>query len=479
MIPAPEMPATRARRPWYFLAAAAVALLALAAPHAEAQGRAKLSRDLEARLAAGAGSGTTDIIIDRLLPGAIERLAAKHGARIKRHFSRGAVLEVDAESLRALAADPDVPHLSGNHVIGSTMAVAVQATGADQLHGASKDEGARFTGRGIGVAVIDSGIARHSSLAGKVVASLDFIEGGRAGRGAGDEYGHGTHVASIIAGREEGSGGLRGMAPGAHLVNLRVLDENGRGTVADVIDAIDWAVANRARYQLHVINLSLGAAPQENSADDPLVQAVDRAVQAGMLVVASAGNFGKTDDGRMIIGGIVSPGLAPSALTVGGANTRGTAFLGDDTVATWSSRGPTYPDGMIKPDVIAPANRIVAAGVSGSTLWNGYPERQASGRGDNGRFEMSGTSMSAAVVSGAAALLLEAAPSLTPAQIKIALQLTASPIEGAGLIEMGAGEINLPLALFVAQNGPNVPLPSAQIAGVNVVPSGITFGSAD
>ncbi|MDQ3071290.1 MAG: S8 family serine peptidase, partial [Acidobacteriota bacterium] len=443
-------------------------------PPAGAQGQGpRLSRDLQARLAVADSRG--DIIVDNLSKDAIERLAAKHGARVKRHFSRGAVLEADGKALRALSQDPEIPHISGNHIVVSTMSVTREATGADQVQQADS-RAARFTGRGVGIAVIDSGIALHSSLLGSVVASVDFVNGGRRTSRLGvDPYGHGTHIASLMAADEPGKGGLRGMAPGAHLVSLRVLDENGRGTVADVIEAIDWAIEHRQRYDLRIINLSLGHAPQEKAADDPLCQAVERAVQAGLLVVASAGNLGKTDDGRMILGGIVSPGLSAASLTAGGANTRGTASLADDTVATWSSRGPTHPDGLIKPDVLAPGNRIIGAAVEDSTLWRSLVDRRAGGSGVRGRLELSGTSMSAAVLSGAAALLLEAAPSLTPAQVKTALQLTASPIAGAGLIEMGTGEINVPLAVFVARFGPDKALPTVLVAGTPVVPSGLAF----
>ena len=144
-----------------------------------------------------------------------------------------------------------------------------------------------------------------------------------------DAFGHGTHVAGIIAAAADDTLPVvteryQGVAPGAHLVNLRVLDGEGAGRVSDVIRAIDWAVANRRRYGIRVINLSLGHPVFESAADDPLCEAVERAVAAGMVVVAAAGNLGKTADGTPVIGGIESPGNSPYAITVGALNTKQT-----------------------------------------------------------------------------------------------------------------------------------------------------------
>ena len=145
-------------------------------------------------------------------------------------------------------------------------------------------------------------------------------------------------------------------------------------------------------------------------------------------MVCSAGNFGKTEDDVPVVGGVTSPGNTPSALTVGAVNTQGTALRSDDEVTTYSSRGPTAYDYVLKPDLVAPGNKVVSLEAPFSHLSTTYPERQVPG----GYFELSGTSMSAAVVSGAVALLLESNPELTPQQIKISLQSAASPIEGAG-----------------------------------------------
>ena len=280
---------------------------------------------------------------------------------------------------------------------------------------------------------------------------MDFTDGASAKTWGVDEYGHGTHVAGIIG---EGSrDGFGGMAPGAWIVNLKVLEADGSGKTSDVIEAIDWAIKYRRAFNIRIINLSLGHPVFESYLDDPLCQAAQRAADAGILVVAAAGNFGKTADGRPIVGGVIAPGNTPSVLTVGAVNTRGTARRGDDMMATYSSRGPTAIDGVLKPELVAPGNRIVAASAAGSYLARTYPERVVErAAGSPTYFEMSGTSMSAAVVSGAAALVLEARPQLTPAQVKATLQLTSSRVEGAGLIEAGAGSLNVAAAVALARD---------------------------
>ena len=413
---------------------ASVLLVCLAAPlatHAESR-RARLSRDLADRLNSRI-EAPTDVIVTAS-DAAIDQLAIRYGARLKKRIAGGAVMEVTGGQLDALSLDFDVSHIAGDVPVRRLMAVTTQSTGADQAQ--SGIEGlVGVTGRGIGVAMIDSGIAAHAAIKGRVIASVDFTGPNGAGR---DEYGHGTHVAGIVA---ETGDGHTGMAPGANLINLRVLRADGSGRTSDVIDAIDWAIAHRQQFNIRVINLSLGRPVFESYLDDPLCQAAQRAIDAGIVVIAAAGNFGKTDDGRAVVGGIIAPGNTPEVLTVGAINTRGTAQRSDDMMATYSSRGPTALDGVFKPELAAPGNRIVAASAPGDYLARRI--RSGSRRpGHTSYIELSGTSMAAAVVSGAAALLLEARPTLTPAQVKMALQLTSSRVPGAGLIEAGAGSLN-------------------------------------
>lgn len=424
--------------------------------------RARLSRDLEDRLASGQEAASRVIVTGT--PEVVGALATRYGARLVKGVHGGAVLEVTTGQLAALSRDADVDHASGDVPVRRAMAVTTEATGAAQVWGEGSAAG--YTGRGVGVAVIDSGVARHRDLRSRIVASVDFT-----GEGRHDGYGHGTHVAGIIAG--DGDAGYAGMAPGAHLVSLRVLREDGSGETSDVINAIDWAIAHRAQYRLGVINLSLGHPVLESYLDDPLCQAVQRAVDAGIVVVAAAGNVGRTPDGRPVVGGIISPGNAPGALTVGALNTFGTPQRSDDRMAGYSSRGPTAVDGLLKPDLAAPGTRVISTAAPGSYLASAYPERVVSGQGATAYMELSGTSMSAAVVSGSVALLLEARPGLTAAEVKLALQLSSSRVAGAGLIEAGAGSLNVVAALRLIQGAGMAP---TEIAGEAIVPTRLAFG---
>ena len=328
-------------------------------------GRARLSTDLTERLknrqaATVIVAGTESELVE---------IAARHGANVKKMLRGAAVLEVSADQLETLSTDPAVSHLSGDVPVRRTMAVTAQTVGADQVWMKSGVTARGHSGSGIGVAVIDSGVATtHPSLRNKVVASFDFT----ASSGLPDDSGHGTHVASIIAGRDDD---YAGVAPGAHIVSLRVLSADGSGDTSDVIAALDWTVENRHRYNLKVVNLSLGHPVFESYVDDPLCQAVQRATDAGLLVVTAAGNFGKTLEGRPILGGIISPANSPAALTVGAVNARGTVPRSDDVMATYSSRGPTLFDGLLKPELVAPGNRIVAAAAPGAALPAAFPDR--------------------------------------------------------------------------------------------------------
>ncbi|HEU4935507.1 MAG TPA: S8 family peptidase, partial [Vicinamibacterales bacterium] len=431
MIELPRLFARRISGPALILSLALSPAVVEAGPH-----RARLSQDLEARLAAGS-TGATSVIISGTET-AIRSVAQRYGATVTKSLRGGAVLEVTAGQLDALTSDPDVTHLSGDARVQRMTATTTEATGAPQVWtGIAGLRG--FSGQGVGVAVIDSGVAgEHSALRRHLLDALDFT--GKKGTAA-DRFGHGTHVAGIIAGTDD-AGEYSGLAPGAHIVSLKVLGPDGSGDTSDVINAIDWAIEHKASHALRVINLSLGRPVFESYREDPLCHAVQRAVDAGLVVVAAAGNMGKTVDGRPMVGAVMAPGSCPSSLTVGALNTGTTVQRSDDVVATYSSRGPTAIDGLLKPDVVAPGNKIVAAAAPGSFLVQSYPDRIVAGQGANAYIQFSGTSMAAAEVSGVTALLLEANPSLTPADVKLLLQVTSSPVSGAGLIEAGAGSIN-------------------------------------
>jgi serine protease AprX len=417
---------------------------ASAQQHTVRANRARLSHDLVARLRSGDTSDTSVIVTGS--QARVDRLAARHGLRVSKRLESGAVLDVPAGKLAAVANDADVDQLSSNQQMRSQMAVTNQTIGADLVQAGAWTEtggGERITGNGIGVAVIDSGIADLPELRAHVLFSRDFTDG----RGkALDEYGHGTHVAGIIAAAGKNRvDASNGVAPRAHLINLKVLDAEGAGTAADVIEAIDFAIKIRKRFNIRVINLSLGGAVLQPWRDNPLCQAVERAYRAGIIVVAAAGNLGKLPDGTKVGGGIVTPGISPYAITVGALNTKGTADRGDDEVASYSSRGPTRFDGLIKPDFVAPGNKIASLAAPRSTLVREHPEL-VTGRGANARLTLSGTSMAAGVASGAVAALLEHRVGASHFAVKTALQVGARRVEG-GLLTAGGGSLDLPNAL--------------------------------
>ncbi len=333
-------------------------------------------------------------------------------------------------------------------------------------------------GGGVTVAVIDSGIAEHPDFANdggrgsRIVAHVDFTreesEGGSRNRY--DRYGHGTHVAGLIGGNGSATPAaagraLAGVAPQVRLVDLRVLRADGTGDLDALFAALEWVAANRVAYDVRVVNLSLGTAPFESFDRDPLCQAVERLVELGVTVVVAAGNDGKDAAGNIVYGGINSPANDPKVITVGASNTKETDARGDDVVTTYSSRGPTRSyrcralaadgscpaeqrlyDDLVKPDVVAPGNRLVSTLAEGSRLAADNPELVRFER----YFEMSGTSMAAPVVSGIVAALLQARPDLAPGAVKAVLMYTAQPLAGAGFEDQGTGEVNAALAAQLA-----------------------------
>jgi serine protease AprX len=356
---------------WHIAAMVAAALV-LQLPFAAAAGagprRARLSSDLTAILDSGSTGSVEAIVCGSVEK--LERIAARNGLTIKKQLSSCAVFAVSRDGLEALSQDLEVESVSGNSLVRSHTAVTTDVTGASAAWAGTIESLGAVNGSGIGVAVIDSGIAvDHPALQNRVIASFDFTDPNGKGY---DFYGHGTHVAGIIAARAFNNtkvdGTDSGMAPAAHLVNFKVLDSNGLGKADAVIEAIDAAIKFKTQLGIRVINLSLGAAPTQSYKDDPICLAVERAVKAGIVVVASAGNYGQTPEGKQVYGSVTSPGISPYAITVGALRTQGTLDPSDDEVAPWSSKGPTAIDHIVKPDLVAPGSKIVSAAVKDSTL---------------------------------------------------------------------------------------------------------------
>jgi len=294
-----------------------------------------------------------------------------------------------------------------------------------------------YHGQGVGIAILDTGIAPHPDVADRILAFKDFVLGRTEPY---DDQGHGTHVAGDAAGSGAVSEGrFSGTAPRANLVGIKVLDKRGAGRISDIIKGIEWAVRNRERYNIRVLNMSLGGNVSDSYRDDPVAQAAARAVDAGIVAVVAAGNSGPKSET------IGTPGNHPRVLTVGALDDRGTADRADDDLAPFSSRGPTAVDGLAKPDVLAPGVAITSATSPGSAI-DRMPRVPHVGKW---YVTLSGTSMATPTVAGVVADLLAAVPDATPDAVKEALRATAHPLQGKGYDpnEQGAGCVDAEAAL--------------------------------
>ena len=310
-----------------------------------------------------------------------------------------------------------------------------------------------LTGSGVTVAVIDSGLLEDGGGTTRIKTTRDFTRGALNPPHIApvDDYGHGTHIAGLIGGNKSE---VEGVAPGVRFVSLRVLDRVGAGSTSHVITALQWAIANKKAQGIDVVNLSLGHPIYEPAATDPLVQAVEAATRAGITVVVSAGNIGTNEETNQIgYAGITSPGNAPAAITVGASRTLGTTSRTDDLVSAFSSRGPTWYDAFAKPDVVAPGQRLLSAATTTQTLYTKYEASRGPSYGGRAYLYLSGTSMSAGVVSGTVALMIEHAKLQfdgarpTSNALKAMLQKSAFPITDAtgqvyDVLTQGAGALN-------------------------------------
>ncbi len=352
----------------------------------------------------------------------------------------GQVALVADTALSTLASRADVLSIALDRRVQGAMERTAATVGASWV----RDE-LGVDGTGIGVAIVDSGVANwHDDLGSdRVVHFADFVTHLPQPH---DDYGHGTHVAGIIAGSGYDSGGARrGVAPGASLIVLKVLDGAGDGYISNVIAAMDYAVEHRARFNIRVLNLSVAAGVYESYTTDPFTLAAKRAADAGIVVVTSAGNLGRTESGHVQRGGITAPGNAPWVLTVGATNHQRTVARGDDTLAPFSSRGPTHIDRAMKPDVVAPGVGIESLAAGGSTIYDLNAGARLAGTVDTATLpylSMTGTSMAAPVVAGAVALMLQANPDLTPNLVKAILQYTAERRSRIELAAQGGGFLN-------------------------------------
>jgi serine protease AprX len=291
-------------------------------------------------------------------------------------------------------------------------------------------------GRGVGVAVLDTGVSPMPDLADRLVHGPDLSGEGTVV----DSYGHGTVMAGLIAGNGAASatragGAFPGVAPAAHVVSVKVAGRNGVVDVSTVLEAMHWISAYREQLGIRVLNLSWGVASTQSPTVDPVNHAVQRLWSEGIVVVVAAGNSGSS------AGTITKPGDDPVVLTVGAYNDQADLEPNNDGIPQWSSRGPTAA-GLVKPDLVAPGRTVVGLRSPGSTIEQNNPKALLAPSYIRG----SGTSQAAAVASGAAALLLAGRPGLTPDQVKALLMSTASPIANQNRYAQGAGRLQLEAA---------------------------------
>jgi serine protease AprX len=382
--------------------------------------------NLEQRVAQLGGAVTLDLHI-------INAFAARLTARASIVLSqmqgvRWVSLDAPAVKPSVCAACVDTANLKN---------VYDSAIGADRVW----NEGPKYLqGQGVGVAVVDSGVNPaddYYTISGqsRLVTSVKFNNG--YNQSIFDGYGHGQHVAGIIGGNGRHLGGAYiGVAPMVNLINVKVSDDNGAANASNVVAGLQWVNDNHDRYNIKVVNLSLNSSVPESYQTNPLDAAVEILWFNKITVVVSSGNTGQN--------ALFPPANDPFVITVGATDDRGTLSTGDDVLASYSGYGKTN-DGIQKPDLVAPGTNIVSLRVpTGSQLDSLHPDHIVDGY----YFRMSGTSMSAPMVAGAAALLLQSEPNLTPDQVKYRLMATARPFDTHA--RAGAGYLNIYAAVHTA-----------------------------
>jgi serine protease AprX len=276
------------------------------------------------------------------------------------------------------------------------------------------------TGRGVAVAVLDSGVApdRDLSQAGnRLLASVSFA--GTSDPEHPDKGGHGTHIAGTIAGDGSASAGqFVGIAPRANIVSVQVLDANGRGRISSVLAGLQWVLLNKDRFNIRVVNLSFGATTPDSYIRDPMAAGAEFAWRNGLVVVAAAGNTGPARNK------VETPGVDPYVITVGSTDDQLTLSLDDDTLA-WFSGWGTPANSTPKPDLVAPGRQVVGPRVPGSVLDRLFPNHVVTASNGAKYFRLTGTSMATAIVSGAVALVFQRRSDLSPDQVKRALTTSA------------------------------------------------------
>ena len=377
---------------------------------------------------------------------AVEKDLKAEGGTNHRHLSliNGQSVTLPSKAIVKLSRNKHVKALSKDHdlqlaqitTVPTLLSTATIASRAPEVW-AQAPTG--YTGAGVTVAVIDSGVAVNADIT-NLSFGVDVATGTTA---LSDLGGHGTHVAGIIAGNGSmQDGAYKGVAPDARILSVKVTTNDGHASYSSIISGIQWAVSNKKLQNIRVMNLSLGAQAVAGFVADPLDAAVEIAWFRGIAVVASAGNSGPEP------GTTVVPGNDPYIITVGAYDDNQTGgTTSDDVMPDWSSRGPTPFDGLNKPDLVASGRRVVSLRTPGSFLDGLFQDRIEGTELEY--FRLSGTSMSSPVVAGVVALMIQAKPNLTPNQIKYILKHTARPMVG-GVNDVGSGAV---AAVALAKQG--------------------------
>ncbi|MBF8982320.1 S8 family peptidase [Lutibacter sp. B2] len=367
------------------------------------------------RMSAGTKDFIPAIVYSEKTCDHIKECVLNAGGKIKYHLPliNAIAVELPATSIDEVAAHNMIQFINHDAKVFKCMDNASLAIDARLVN----DSG--YTGKDVGIAIVDTGVYPHNDLVkptNRIIAFKDIVNGKTSPY---DDDGHGTHVAGIAAGNGYSNPIYRGIAPEANIIGVKVLDENGSGSTSDILAGLQWVVDNKDKYNIKIVNMSLGAPADTSYMEDPLAKAAASAVAHGLTVIAAAGNSGP--NARTV----TTPGISPKVITVGAVDDNKTYSYEDDFVADFSSRGPT-PSGLVKPNIVAPGVDIISLSYKGSTKYVSH----------------SGTSMASPMVAGSAALLLEKEPDLTPSEISSKMTNTAVNInesrnaEGSGIISI-------------------------------------------
>ncbi|MGG1418457.1 serine protease AprX [Bacillus subtilis] len=339
--------------------------------------------------------------------------------------------EVTPSALHSLLSEcSNIRKVYLNREVKALLDTATEASHAKKV----VRNGQTLTGKGVTVAVVDTGIYPHPDLEGRIIGFADMVNQKTEPY---DDNGHGTHCAGDVASSGASSSSqYRGPAPEANLIGVKVLNKQGSGTLADIIEGVEWCIQyneDNPDEPIDIISMSLGgdALRYDHEQEDPLVRAVEEAWNAGIVVCVAAGNSGPDSQT------IASPGVSEKVITVGALDDNNTASSDDDTVASFSSRGPTVY-GKEKPDILAPGVNIISLRSPNSYI----DKLQKSSRVGSQYFTMSGTSMATPICAGIAALILQQNPDLTPDEVKELLKNGTDKWKDEDPNIYGAGAVN-------------------------------------